>query len=494
MSTRPLHRDLSIGIVGAGFGGLAAAIEFKRNGFNSFTVFERQHDVGGVWRANTYPGAACDLPSDIYTFSFAFKTDWLRRYGTQPEIQQYLAGVADQYGLSEHLRLGTTVESATWDATNCVWKLHLAGDEELQFDVIVCATGQLSRPKIPDLPGQTDFLGPQFHSAQWDHGLNLDGQHVAVVGSGASAVQIVPAIADRAAKVTLIQRSPNWIMPKRDWATTKLERLVMALPGAVQLRYFLSWWKFESNVPLIYRRCDPLRSLVQARLRRMIRRIVVDDELAKALTPTYPIGCNRTLISSEWYPTLARDDVHVIPSAVKGLTRDSLITAEGSHVETDVIVWCTGFTPTEYIAPMRVTGVDGVELRDHWRDGPEAFLGMVTPGFPNMFMSYGPNAGSLTNTITYLLERQARYMRQAVAYLVRSGVAWVDVRHDVHDVFNRRIQDKLQKTVFTAGCPGWYTTDSGKVTQVWPGSHVAYTLATRKFDPNAYRQGNRVPV
>jgi len=477
--------DPSIVIVGAGFGGLAAALELKRRGVHDFVILDRQSQVGGVWSANTYPGAACDVPSEIYSFSFALKRDWSRRFGTQPEIQAYLDAVARDGGLLPHLSLGTEVTGASWDEDAGRWTIRTGDGAELRPRMLVCATGQLSRPRIPELPGRESFAGPQFHSAEWDHDVDLRGKRVAVVGGGASAIQVVPAIADVAREVTLVQRSPMWIVPKYDWPTGLVERTIMRLPGATRARHNFMWWKFESNAPLIWRRFDPVRRVVEARLRRLIRRKVGDPQLARALTPDYPFGCNRVLLSSRWYPTLARPDVRVVPSGVERVTGTGLVAADGTEIDADAVIWCTGFTPTEYLAPMEITGRDGVDLREHWADGPEAYLGISTPGFPNLFMVYGPNTGSLTNTIIFLLERQAAYIAQAVEHVQRTGCA-VDVRPEVHRAFVADLQEKLARTVFTAGCPGWYTTESGRVTTVWPGSHVAYARATRQFDPAAY--------
>ncbi|HWF53216.1 MAG TPA: NAD(P)/FAD-dependent oxidoreductase [Solirubrobacteraceae bacterium] len=474
-------------IVGAGFGGLAVALELQRRGIEDFVILDRQRDVGGVWAANTYPGAACDVPSEIYSYSFALKRDWSRRFGSQPEIQRYLAEIVRDHHLQPHLRLGREVLSATWDDAS--WQLELDGGERLAAASLVCATGQLSRPRVPDVDGLESFSGPQFHSAEWDHGVDLRGRRVAVIGSGASAVQVVPAIADLAARVTVVQRTPMWIVPKYDWAQGRWERALMHLPGVARARHNFMWWKFEANAPLIWRTADPMRTLIEARLRRMIR-AKVGPELAPAVTPDYRFGCNRVLLSSAWYPTIAREDVTVVKSGVTALTATGLVCDDGAEIDAEVIIWCTGFTPTEYIAPMRVTGRDGAELRARWRDGPEAYLGITAPGFPNLFMSYGPNTGSLTNTIIFLLEQQAGYIGRAVDHLARRG-GWIDVRADVHDRYNDRLQQRLARTVFTAGCPGWYTTEAGKVTTVWPGSHVSYARAVRSFDPGDYESGSR---
>jgi cation diffusion facilitator CzcD-associated flavoprotein CzcO len=478
----------SVAIIGAGFGGIAVAIEFKRAGVDTFTVFERNAGVGGVWRANTYPGAACDVPSEIYSFSYALKPDWSRRFGSQAEIQDYLQQVADDFKLGPHLRFGATVTALRWREDAEQWTVECGEGTRQDFDVVVCATGQLSRPKIPELPGRDRFEGAQFHSAEWDHDVDLAGKRVAVVGSGASAVQIVPAIAGVAAEVTVVQRSPNWIVPRYDWSTSRLERVLNRVPFVARLRHNFMWWWYEKNYPIVLRRADPSRKLFEAKARWIIRRRVGDRELARALTPTYPMGCNRILLSSKWYPTLARDDVRLVAAGVERVTDRALLTSDGRQVEADVVVWCTGFTPTEYLAPMRITGRRGIDLREEWRDGPEAYLGIAAPGFPNLFMSYGPNTGSLTNTIIFLLERQAAYIRHAVDYLVNDDVGCIEVRPEVYRTYNRKLQQRLKRTVFTAGCPGWYTTDTGKVTTVFPGSHVEYARLTRRFDPDAFQR------
>jgi cation diffusion facilitator CzcD-associated flavoprotein CzcO len=478
-----------VAIIGAGFGGIAMAIELKRSGFDAFSVFERGDGVGGVWRANSYPGAACDVPSEIYSLSYALKPDWSRRFGSQGEIQCYLEDVADQFGLRPHMRFGAEVTSLTWQEDVGYWSVELSDGTVEEFEVVVCATGQLSRPKIPSLDGLERFRGAQFHSAEWDHGVELAGRRVAVVGSGASAIQIVPAIAGIAEHVTVVQRSPSWIVPKYDWSTSVIERLLNRIPGVARLRHDFMWWWFEKNYPIVLRSADPARKLFEAKARRIIRRHLGDPDLVRSVTPIYPMGCNRILLSSQWYPTLAREDVDLVASGVESVTEDGLVTADGDSVSVDVIVWCTGFTPTEYLAPIAITGRDGRDIREQWRAGPEAYLGIATPGFPNLFMSYGPNTGSLTNTIIFMLERQAAYVRQAVEYLADRDVDWLDVDPEVHCAYNERLQRRLDRTVFTAGCPGWYTTEEGKVTTVFPGSHVEYARLTRAFAPEAYEHG-----
>jgi cation diffusion facilitator CzcD-associated flavoprotein CzcO len=491
MTTTSTTTRTRVAIVGAGFGGLAMAIELQRAGIDDYVVLERADHVGGVWQANSYPGAACDVPSVIYQFSYALKVDWSRRFGSQAEIRQYLHDVADEQGVLPHVRYGREVTEATFDEGAGRWRVSTTTGEVYDAQVLLCATGQLSRPRILDLPGREAFEqagGIDFHSAEWDHDVDLTGKRVVVVGGGASAIQVVPAIADRTRHLTVVQRSPSWVVGKYDWAPSGLEKALLRRFPSLHRRYRdAMWWWFESRFPLTKRRMDPLRKGWEAFLRWKIKR-TVGPEKAAAATPDYPLGCNRILLSSQWFRTLARPDVDVRRTAVTALRAGGVTLADGTEVDADVVVWCTGFTATEYLAPIRIVGRDGVEIRDAWRDGPEAYLGLATPGFPNLFMSYGPNTGSLTNTIVWLLERQAAYARQAVEHVGRTG-GWVDVRRGVHDAFNDELQQRLQGTVFTRPCPGWYTTEAGKVTQVWVGSHVEYGRRTRVFDPGIYEHG-----
>jgi cation diffusion facilitator CzcD-associated flavoprotein CzcO len=478
----------AVGIVGAGFGGLAAALELKGAGIESFTVLEREGEVGGVWQANTYPGAACDVPSVIYQFSGHLKPNWSRRFGLQEEIRDYLREVSIEAGVREHIRFHTEVVAATYEEQEAIWRVELADGETLTFDVLICATGQLSRPRLPELTDSESFQGAQFHSAQWDHSVDLAGRRVVVVGGGASAIQVVPAIVDEVEHLTVVQRSPSWVVGKYDWTPSRVERqLTRRFPALLSIYHHAMWWYFESRYPLVLRRLDPLRRVWEAYLRRSIRRVVKDPAKAAAATPDYALGCNRLLLSSEWYPTIARPDVDLIRAGVTAMTPTGIVTSQGEEIEADVVIWCTGFTATEYLAPIRITGRGGLDIREAWADGPEAYLGLATAGFPNMFMSYGPNTGSLTNTLVSMVEYQASYMRQAIEYVARKDVA-LDIRSDVHSAFVAEAEERLAKTVFTSGCPGWYTTESGRVTTVWFGSHVEYRRRTRTFDPAVYEE------
>jgi cation diffusion facilitator CzcD-associated flavoprotein CzcO len=476
-------------IMGAGFGGLAAAIELERAGRTNYTVLERHPEVGGVWQANDYPGAACDVPSIIYQFSYALDPDWSRRFGSQPEIRDYLRRVSETTGVRGHIRFNTVVTAATFDEFRSKWLIDLADGERIEADVFISAAGQLSEPSLPNIAGRESFRGAQFHSAEWDHSVDITDKRVALIGSGASAVQVVPAIAEKVGHLTVVQRHPNWIVGKYDWEPSEREKKLMRrVPYLMRAYHNVLWWWFEMRYPLVLRRLDPIRRIWEVILRRKIKRAMPTKAKAKAATPTYALGCNRILLSKAWYPTIARSDVDLVNSGVTEVTETGLRCADGTQVDADVIVWCTGFKPTDYLSHIKITGRAGLDLQEHWNDGPEAWLGLATPGFPNMFMVYGPNTGSLTNTLVYMFERQAAWIRQAVDWISAHG-GWIDIDPEVNRVFNEEIQGRLGETVFTTGCPGWYTTDSGKVTQVWAGSHVEYGRRTAKFDPSHFVTG-----
>ncbi|ABW12366.1 FAD-dependent pyridine nucleotide-disulphide oxidoreductase [Parafrankia sp. EAN1pec] len=480
-------------VIGAGFGGMSVALELKACGIDTFTVLERAPEVGGVWQANDYPGAACDVPSVIYQFSSHLKANWSRRFGSQAEIRDYVRQVSIESGVRPHIRFGTEVVSASFGESTNRWTVELADGEQLSADVLVAATGQLSRPRTPQIEGRDTFTGAQFHSAEWDHSVDLRGRRVTVVGGGASTIQVVPAIVDTAAHTTLIQRSPSWVVGKYDWSPGPLERSLSRVPGFLRLYHGAMWQWFEAKYPFVLRRYDAGRTLYEAFWRRRIRAALKDEQKIAACLPDYRIGCARILLSKAWYPTLAREDVSVFRDGVTVMTEDGVLTSDGRHIPTDVVIWCTGFTATEYLAPIRVTGRGGLDLHTVWKDGPEAYLGLAVPGFPNFFMSYGPNTGSLTNTITSMLEYQASYIRQAIEHIGRSRLAY-SVRQDVHDSFNAELGRRLPQTVFSTGCPGWYATPSGKITTVWVGSHREYRRRTRFFDPTVYDEAVPAPT
>ena len=481
-------------VLGAGFGGIGTAIALLRAGVRDVVVLEAGDGVGGVWRDNTYPGCACDVPAAYYSFSFAPNPHWTRRFPEQPEILAYLQDCADRFGVTPLVRLRTRATSAAWDDGRRHWRVEtLDGDGrtgELTGDVLVSAVGQLSRPHVPHLPGVERFTGPVFHSARWRHDVPLAGRRVAVVGTGASAVQFVPRIAGTAAHVTVLQRSAPWTLPKPDRAYGPLTQRVAARApwtgtarrGAVRLLAGFAG-RAVLGSPL------PRAALVAAStLQRRVQ--VRDPALRGRVTPDHPLGCKRMLLTADWLPTLARPDVTLVTDPIMDVGPSAVRTAgpDGEPVEhpADVLVYGTGFAAGEFLAPLRVTGRNGLALHDAWRDGARAHLGLTVPGFPNLFLVYGPNTNTGNTSVLTFEEAQARYVVQAVRHLARTaargGCPVVEVRADVERRYDEALQARLAGSVWTA-CGSWYRDRSGRVVANWPGTEAEYLRRTRRFRP-----------
>ena len=476
----------SVAIVGAGFGGIGLAIRLKEAGFQRLTILEKGDRIGGVWRDNSYPGLTCDVPSHLYSYSFAPKHDWTRRFPRRDEILAYLEQLVDRYGLREHLRLGAEVAEADFDEGAGRWRIRTTAGEELDADFLVTATGQLSRPSVPPIPGLDEFEGPKFHSARWAHDVELAGKRVAAVGVGASAIQYLPEIASEVEHLTVFQRSPNWVIPKPDrpyrpWQ----QRLFARFPWIQAASRTWVWLRFEL-ITLAFTRSRPLRHLFQSLYRRHIEKEVADPELREKLVPDFPLGCKRVLVSNDWFATLQRPDVSLVASPIAAVRADAIVTADGEEHPADVLILGTGFTTLEFLAPMEVHGRDGRDLNEAWRDGAEAYLGLAVAGFPNMFMLYGPNTNLGAGSIVYMLESQIDYVVDAVRSVGRSRAAFMDVRPDVQAAFNEDIQTRLADTVWTAGCNSWYRNESGKIINNWPGFAYEYRRLTRRPDLGDY--------
>jgi cation diffusion facilitator CzcD-associated flavoprotein CzcO/acetyl esterase/lipase len=472
-----------VAVVGAGFGGIGLGMALRAAGWTDpgdLTVLDRADGVGGVWRANTYPGAACDVPSHLYSFAGEPGTEWSRRFAPQPEILRYLERVTREHGLTEHLRLGTEVTEARWDEARSVWRLSLGGGDWLEADVLVPACGQLSRPARPVIPGLDRFPGPVFHSAEWDHGVDLTGKRVAVVGTGASAIQFVPAIVDRVAALTVFQRSAPHVIPKPDRAYGSRRPGNRAAARAAWRAFYETGALGLTSVRALGM---PFR-LASAALRRSQ---VPDPALRARVTPDHPIGCKRILISSDYYPALGRPHVDVVTETISEVTATGVRTADGTEHPADVIILGTGFAATEFLTPMKVFGPGGRELSEQWRDGASAHLGIAVPGLPNLFLLYGPNTNLGSGSIVHMLECQIGYVRQALE-LLRSGVRTLAVRPEVAGRYDAEIQQRLARTVWT-GCRNWYRTASGRVVNNWPGTMREYARRTRRFEAAEYEAG-----
>ncbi|HET6393516.1 MAG TPA: NAD(P)/FAD-dependent oxidoreductase [Blastococcus sp.] len=470
-----------VAIIGTGFGGLAAAVRLKQAGISDLVLFEKSSDVGGVWRENTYPGAACDVPSHLYSLSFAPKADWSRRFAPQAEIHQYLRDVARDFDVLRHIRFGTEVLEAAFDEADGVWRLTLAGGAEHEADVLVSATGQLSRPSTPAMVGLDRFEGTVFHSAQWDHDHDLTGERVAVLGTGASAIQFVPAIAHRTASLSVFQRSAPYVLAKPDRAYRDRAKTAFArVPGLLRLSREGNY--FSNELRSLGFNTEPrLLFAHEARYRRHLREAVADPALREKLTPTDPMGCKRILMSNDWYPALQLPQVDVVTERIVEVRPRSIVTADGTERQVDTIVLGTGFAATEFLAPMRITGRDGRDLHDQWKDGASAYLGTVVPGFPNLFVLYGPNTNLGHNSIIVMLEAQAGWVVQGIRAIAEGRARSLEIRRDVAAAFDAWVQERVGHTVFAGGCHSWYLTESGRNTQNWPASTLTFRRRLRRL-------------
>jgi len=477
-----------VAIIGAGISGVCLGIELKKAGIDSFTIFEKSEGVGGTWRDNSYPGAACDVPSFLYSFSFEPKTDWSRKFSPQAEILAYLDHCTDKYGLRPHCRFNTEIAAVRFDADAGIWRIRTAAGEEHRANVLVSGVGQLNQPAYPDLPGRDEFAGTTFHSARWNHDHDLTGQTVAVIGNGASAIQIVPQIAPRTKQLYIFQRSANWMIPRMDRAYTEREQRRFArLPLLARLYRAYIWAQLEARWPAFSKESRLGFKLETFATEEMARQIA-DPNLRQILTPDYPVGCKRILISDDYYPALTRDNVAVVTSHITRVTKDGIVTADGRERAVDTIIYATGFRASDFLAPMDIHGVGNRTLNEVWKEGAEAYLGMTLPGFPNFFMLYGPNTNLGHNSIIMMIECQVRYIMQCLRALRERDLEWLDVRPEVMTRYNRAVQHSLKQSVWDTGCGSWYKTAAGKITNNWPHSTISYWWQTRRPDLGAFHQ------
>ncbi|MFG1641196.1 flavin-containing monooxygenase [Amycolatopsis sp. NPDC049252] len=474
----------SVLIVGTGFGGIGTAIELKRAGFSDFTILESAAEPGGVWRDNTYPGAACDIPSPLYSFSFEPNPRWPKRFSHQPDILAYLRGVITKYGLEPHIRYGTEVTGAAFEDGG--WRVETKDGETFEADVFVPAVGQLSRPVLPAIPGRDRFAGAAFHSARWDHDVDLRGKRVAVIGTGASAVQFVPELRKQAKHVTVFQRTPPYVMAKSDPTYRGWQHWLFEHLPPTQLLGRLRIFLLAEYATYAMTRHPVLAKMFELRTAQLRRRHIKDPALRAKLTPDYPLGCKRILFTNEYLPALAQPNVGVETARISEITEAGVRTEDGVEHEADVIVYGTGFAATDFLGRIDVRGLAGRPLKDAWAGGARAYLGITVPGFPNMFCVYGPNTNLGAGSIIYMIERQARYIRQAVAQLARPGVSYLDVHPEVEARYDDEVQARLGRSVWSA-CTSWYRQADGRVTTNWPGLVTEYDRRTRRLDPADFR-------
>ena len=478
-----MKTNLSVGIIGAGPGGLALGILLVRAGFHDVTIFDREDGVGGTWRINTYPGLACDVKSHLYSYSFDLNPQWSRLWSPQPEILAYFERCADDYGLRQHLKLGTEIRSASWDQHTHLWSLTTADGALHHFDIVVSAVGLFTRPLFPELVEQEPFTGTVMHSSRWDHSLPLEGARVAVLGTGSTASQLVPELAKVAGKVYSVQRSPTWILPKPDRHYTRRERWIFThVPFAKKLYRTRLWLRSESNISVIEHGSEKTQEFKAIAL-KMLEKTVDDQELRRKLTPEHPMGCKRLVFSSEYLSALTRPNVEVVNSPARYLRARSLITDDGSEREVDVVVCATGYAAADYLGQLDVSGEHGTTLQEAWGDGPQAYFGMAVPGFPNFFMLYGPNTNVGSNSVIFMLEAQARYIVRALKHMRRKGKTYIAVRPSAMAEFVAKIDRWMVGTVWTTQCSNYFRAPNGRVVTQWPRSARSFWGMRRRFKP-----------
>ena len=474
-------------IVGAGFGGLGAAIRLRQAGFEDIVVLERSSDVGGTWHANSYPGSQCDIPSNLYSFSFALNPDWTHSYPEQPQLQEYLRETAERFGVLDRVRLGCELTDAAWDPDQRRWLVETSNGS-LSARVLVAATGMLSEPYTPRLHGLESFAGPAFHSARWDHDADLTGKRVGLVGTGASAIQIGPRIEPSVERLSVFQRTPPWVIPHLDREIgPALRRAYRTLPALQRIARGGIWTLHETVVPGFVIHPALLRGH-ELLARTHLRRQVPDPELRERLTPQYAIGCKRVLLSSDWYPMLQRPGVELVDSGVAEVRERSVITHDEREHELDALILATGFSPTDPPIARRLRDAGGGLLADSWGGSPEAYLGTTVAGFPNLFLVWGPNLNLGHSSVVYMIESQITYLVGAMEAMRSRGVDTIEVRPEAQREWNEELQRRLGRSVWNAGgCSSWYLDRNGRNSIMWPGFTFGYRNRVRRFDPAAYR-------
>jgi len=477
----------TVAIIGTGFGGLGMAYYLKKAGIQNFTIFEKGEDVGGTWRENTYPGAACDVPSHLYSFAFEPHYLWAYRYGKQSEILSYLRHVADKHAIRSHVQFGKEVTAADFDASRGLWCLSFADGSRFEANVLVSSVGQLHKPQIPKIPGAETFKGLAFHSARWRHDVDFTGKRVAVIGTGPSSVQFVPAIQPSVQHMDVYQRSPGWTVPKVDRKFNAFERaLLKHVPLMHDLdRRRIFWW-FEFLGAALQRNSvfnKPATFIFKTAASLLMKTQVKDPVMRKKLTPDYALGCKRVLLSNEWLPALTAKNVEVVTEGIREITPTGIIANDGTHREVDTIIYGTGFEATGFLAPMKVTGLQGQSLNERWQNGAEAFMGMTVSGFPNLFILYGPNTNLGAGSIIYMLEAQQKYVTQAVQTLAKQSLRYLDVKPDVISEYNAVLRRRSKEdSVYESGCHSWYITADGKNTVSWVGYMSEFGRQVRQLN------------
>jgi cation diffusion facilitator CzcD-associated flavoprotein CzcO len=468
-------------IIGAGFGGIAAAIELRRNGIDDVAILERADDLGGTWFYNTYPGAACDVPSHLYSFSYAQRRDWTRICSPQQEIHAYLHEVAAREGIEDLIRTGQTVTACSWDEQTATWTVETSEGERHEADAIVLATGQLHQPHVPLVQGAGDFAGHTFHSASWDHDYDLDNKRVGVIGTGASAVQFVPEIAPRVAAMTVFQRTGNWFLPRNNRPYPRWLRHTFERSPHLQAMRRQFVFEYAESLTMMIRNPRSWGRLGAVRSTLFMRKQLKDRALREKVWPGYTFGCKRILFSSNFLPALERPNVELETDRIAAIVPEGVRTARGHVHELDCLIWATGFRTNDFMFPMAITGRGGRSLEEEWAQGAHAHLGICVPGFPNMFVMYGPNTNTSGGSIIFYLETQASYLRQAVEQMAARGAGAIEVRPEVEAASDRALQHRFEGTAWTE-CDSWYRDERGRIVANWPGYMREYAERTARLD------------
>ncbi len=484
----PGSNQPDIVILGAGMSGLCMAIQLLRSGVRSFTILEKSGYLGGTWWDNTYPGAQCDVRSHLYSFSFAANPDWSRVFASQREILAYMTSLAERWSLHAHLCFATELVAANFDAERKRWRLRTRTGELLDTRVLVCSTGPLSEPHWPDIPGLREFGGALMHTARWNHDFAFDGKTVAVIGSAASAVQVVPRIAQQVRQLHVFQRTANWIVPRPDRAYRSWERSLSSMPPIGRLRRWLHYWLQERN-RLGFDQGSTMARLFAGLARHHLRKHVSDPQLIDKLQPNYPIGCKRILLSNDYYRALVRPNVELVTAPIARVEPDALVTTDGGRRTLDAIVCATGFETLRLLGSVDVRGMHGQRLGDAWRDAPRAFHGVTVAGFPNLFLLLGPNSGSGHTSVLLYVEAQVKYVLRALRELERRGKSWLAVKPTAMQEHNLALQARLSETVWAAPCSSWYKNASGHNAAIYPGYSFQYTRSLRKLGFDEYEFG-----
>lgn len=476
-------KPLDVAIIGTGFSGIGMAIRLKKDGVNDFEVFEKGADVGGTWRENTYPGCACDVPSHLYSFSFEPKADWSRAFATQPEIKQYIKDVTNKHDIQPHIRYGHKLSSAAFNDASAQWTLEFENGSSVVAKNVVLGIGGLHIPQIPSFKGVETFEGDIFHSAEWQHDVDLSGKRVAVVGTGASAIQIIPALADKVESLVSFQRTAPWVMPKPDREYSEQEKARYSRYPLLQ-KFSRGLIYAENEIKFVgFKYAKPAMKLAEIYARHNINKHIDNRVLRRKVTPLFDMGCKRILLSNDYYPALAKPNVDVVKSRIEKFVPKGIEDASGKLHEVDVIVYATGFKTTDAVADMQMSGRNGLNISEAWSQGSKSFLGIQSAGFPNAFFLMGPNTGLGHNSMVYMIESQIQYVADALKKQRANNWSWIDVKETAQRDFVTKTQAGLKNTVWASGCESWYLDAKGENWTLWPGFTFAYRLLTRRFNP-----------